>query len=160
VHTGATLERGLSVLVTNLFAHLGFRPGQATSVRQVLGGGDCLVLLPTGAGKSLVYQLAGLVRPGMAVVIDPIVALIDDQAPRLGDDGIDRVEAIHRDRLDGQMFARLAAGEALFGLCTPERFQTARFREHLGQAAEAHLVNLQRPQRLCRRWTRVLVSPA
>lgn len=139
------LDRGLDVLVNDIFGHDDFRPGQLDSVRQVLGGADCLVLLPTGAGKSLVYQLAGLLRPGVTLVIDPIVSLIDDQARGLRKNGIDRVEPMHRASLDGQVqevFRRLATGQVLFGLCTPERFQTQRFRDHLAQAAEHHLVNL------------------
>jgi hypothetical protein len=81
----------LRLLVEDLFGHASFREGQLPSLRQALRGGDSVVLLPTGTGKSLIYQLAGLLMPGTTLVVDPLVSLIDDQEGRLLSDGIDRV---------------------------------------------------------------------
>ena len=57
-----------------------FRPGQEAALRRVLAGRDALVVMPTGAGKSLIYQLAALLLPGTAVVVSPLIALMKDQA--------------------------------------------------------------------------------
>lgn len=140
------IDEPLHLLLADLFGHDSFREGQLPAVRRVLSGHDSVVLLPTGSGKSLIYQLAGLVTPGTTVVIDPLVSLIDDQERRLIRDGIDRVAPMHsgrmarpgeRDRVLGSM----ARGDALFVLATPERFQSQRFRTHLETAARQRLVN-------------------
>jgi ATP-dependent DNA helicase RecQ len=68
--------------------------GQYEALSEVLEGRDCTVLLPTGAGKSIIYQMAGLCLPGRTLVIDPINALIDDQMGGLKIHGIDRTIGI------------------------------------------------------------------
>jgi ATP-dependent DNA helicase RecQ len=65
-----------------------FRPGQREVVEALLAGQDCLAVLPTGAGKSLCYQLPALVRQGLVVVISPLVALMQDQVRQLQSHGI------------------------------------------------------------------------
>ena len=60
----------------------------------VLAGKDTVVLLPTGSGKSLIYQMASLLKPGLTLVVAPLVALIKDQIERLKEIGIDRVVGI------------------------------------------------------------------
>ncbi|HUF99638.1 MAG TPA: DEAD/DEAH box helicase [Ilumatobacter sp.] len=137
-----TTERALGVLVSDLFGHPTFRSGQSASINQVLAGADCVVLLPTGAGKSLVYQLAGLIQPGVTLVIDPLVSLIDDQERRLRAEGVDRVDGLHAARMNAGLFERIANGETLFAFLTPERFQSAKFREALRAIATGYLVNL------------------
>jgi ATP-dependent DNA helicase RecQ len=143
----APVEPHLQLLMADLFGHEAFREGQAQSIRQVLAGGDAVVLLPTGSGKSLIYQLAGLVSPGTTLVIDPLIALIDDQERRLHEDGIDRVAALHsqkelaEDERDA-LLESVAAGDALFVFLTPERFQSQRFRERLARTARDRTVNL------------------
>jgi hypothetical protein len=71
-----------------------FWEGQFETVERALRGLDGIVLLPTGAGKSLAYQLAALLRPGLCIVIDPIISLIDDQIDNLRFFGIDRCAAV------------------------------------------------------------------
>ena len=71
-----------------------FREGQWPAIERALRGKDTLVLLPTGGGKSAVFQLAGLLRPGLTLVVAPLVALIDDQQENLAAKGIQRVAAI------------------------------------------------------------------
>ena len=60
-----------------------FRAGQEEIIRDVLAGKDVLTLLPTGAGKSRTYQLPALIRPGLTLVISPLIALIRDQVEKL-----------------------------------------------------------------------------
>jgi ATP-dependent DNA helicase RecQ len=137
----------LRVLLVDLFGHEGFREGQEDSLRQALAGRDAVVLLPTGSGKSLIYQLAGLLIPGATLVIDPLVSLIDDQEERLLRDGIDRVVGLHSGRMDDsnardKALHKVSSGEAIFIFLTPERFQSQRFRDHLRETAREVSVNL------------------
>ena len=78
-------------LLESLRRHFGweaFRPGQREVVEALLAGRDCLAVLPTGAGKSLCYQLPALVREGLVLVISPLVALMQDQVEQLRRRGI------------------------------------------------------------------------
>ncbi len=70
------------------FGHADFRAGQREVVEQALAGLDQLVLMPTGGGKSLTYQLPALLLPGLTVVVSPLIALMHDQVNRLRDNGI------------------------------------------------------------------------
>jgi ATP-dependent DNA helicase RecQ len=63
----------------DVFGHAGFRGQQEAVVRHVTGGGDAVVLFPTGAGKSICYQVPALCRTGVAVVVSPLIALMRDQ---------------------------------------------------------------------------------
>src|SRR5205085_2594448 len=65
--------------VRELFGYEGLRAGQARVIEQVLAGVDTLAIMPTGAGKSLCYQLAAMLLPGVTVVISPLIALMQDQ---------------------------------------------------------------------------------
>ena len=113
----------------------------------MLTGGDTCVLLPTGAGKSLIYQMAGLLRPGATIVVAPLKSLIDDQVRRLNEAGIDRVLGIHsgiaptKDEKH-RLQEAIGRGESLFVLVAPERLQIEDFRLALQTAAALHLVNL------------------
>ena len=70
-------------VLRRVFGYDSFRGSQQEVVEQVIGGGDALVLMPTGAGKSLCYQIPALVRPGTGVVISPLIALMQDQVDAL-----------------------------------------------------------------------------
>ena len=116
-----------------------FRPGQAEATLRLLEGRDTVLVLPTGAGKSLVYQLAGLLLPGTCLVIEPTVSLIEDQRARLARAGVRGVLALTgepaslaRRRRD---LERLARGLARFCFVSPERLQTDSFRAALRRAA-------------------------
>ena len=116
-------QKSIEALVLALFAKESLREGQFEAIAEVLAGRDCVVLLPTGAGKSLAYQLAGLCMPGRTLVVDPLVALIDDQVAGLGSYGMDRAVGISAkdNRLD-------EAADAHFVFVTPERLQRQNFR--------------------------------
>ena len=75
-------------ILKDVFGYDAFRGRQAEIIAQVTGGGDCLVLMPTGGGKSLCYQLPALLRPGTGVVISPLIALMQDQVAALRQLGV------------------------------------------------------------------------
>jgi ATP-dependent DNA helicase RecQ len=79
--------RALDVL-RRVFGYESFRGEQAAIVEHVIGGGDALVLMPTGGGKSLCYQIPALVRPGVGVVVSPLIALMQDQVDALTELGV------------------------------------------------------------------------
>src|SRR5689334_12446521 len=70
------------------FGHDAFLPDQREIIQKVLSGRDSFVLMPTGAGKSLIYQFSSLVMPGLTVVVSPLIALMQDQVDRLQANGI------------------------------------------------------------------------
>jgi ATP-dependent DNA helicase RecQ len=75
-------------LLESVFGYSAFRGQQAEIVEQVANGGDALVLMPTGAGKSLCYQIPALLRDGVGVVISPLIALMQDQVDALAEVGV------------------------------------------------------------------------
>ena len=119
-----------------VFAKHQLLEGQFEAISSVLAGRDCAVLLPTGAGKSMIYQLGGLCLPGRTLVVDPLVALIEDQLEGLRDHGIDRALGISANSLTKE------TQDAYFVFVTPERFQRKSFRDSLIAGADVEPVNL------------------
>ncbi|MDQ0512821.1 DNA helicase RecQ [Ancylobacter amanitiformis] len=127
-----------------------FRPGQQDVVDAVLAGVPTLAVMPTGAGKSLCYQLPALVFGGLSIVISPLIALMDDQVNALKLQGV-AAEAIHsgKSRDDNvAIWRRVAAGEISLLYLAPERLMTERMlaalsRLTLGLVAvdEAHCIS-------------------
>src|SRR5881396_2157479 len=76
------------------FGHDDFQHGQWEPIRAALMGEDALVVMPTGSGKSIVYQLPALLLPGLTVVVSPLIALMKDQKDKLTAQGVDAV-AMH-----------------------------------------------------------------
>ena len=115
-----------------------FREGQLEALQRGVAGKDSIVLLPTGAGKTVVFQLASLLRPGPGLIIDPLIALIDDQMDNLNRHGITNAGCItgntHQDERNFVMRA-LGEGSLLFTYISPERFQIADFRNSLHELA-------------------------
>jgi ATP-dependent DNA helicase RecQ len=136
----------LTLFLQQIFRKKSFRDLQTEGVYNALRQQDCIVLLPTGAGKSIIYQLAGLLMPGVTLVVDPITALIEDQVEGLARYGIDRAAPIMnslstpKDR--AQLLLRIERGEYQFILHSPERLQSPQFRATLRALAESSLVNL------------------
>ncbi len=113
-----------------LFGFDDFRPGQEAVVRAALGGIDTLAVMPTGAGKSLTYQLAAMLRPSPTVVLSPLIALMKDQVDKLPPE-IGATATFVNSSLDpGEAAARLssvAAGETRLLYAAPERLRQESF---------------------------------
>src|SRR6059036_965240 len=75
-------------ILRTIFGYAAYRGQQQAVVERVIAGGDALVLMPTGGGKSLCYQIPALVRPGVGVVVSPLIALMQDQVDALRNAGV------------------------------------------------------------------------
>ena len=84
---GEETQTPLAVL-SRVFGYSSFRGQQQTIIEHVVAGGDAIVLMPTGGGKSLCYQLPALLRPGLGVVVSPLIALMKDQVDALRQAGV------------------------------------------------------------------------
>lgn len=139
-------QQGLRFFLQSIFRKCDFRSMQGEAVHNTLCHNDCVVLLPTGAGKSIIYQLAGLLQPGITLVIDPLVSLIEDQVEGLARYGIDHVAPISsQDSVRGsqqELLRRVERGEYYFILVSPERLQIPGFRDALQALARKTFVNL------------------
>ena len=115
-----------------LLAHAGyerFRPGQREAVEAALAGRDSLVVMPTGGGKSLCYQLPGLAAPKLTIVVSPLIALMADQWQRLRRDGhpVAMLASGLPDDVQREAVAAVRGGGARIVYCSPERFASASF---------------------------------
>ncbi|HEX8696926.1 MAG TPA: ATP-dependent DNA helicase RecQ [Longimicrobium sp.] len=110
-----------------------FRPGQEEVIRAVLEGRDALVIMPTGAGKSLLYQLPALLLPGLTVVVSPLIALMKDQTDKLDELGVDAwtINSSLSAREKREAEAAVVEGEGKILYVTPERFRDRDFFELL-----------------------------
>src|SRR5262249_15872227 len=137
-----------------LLAELGFsslRPGQREAVEAALEGRDSLIVMPTGGGKSLCYQLPGLATEDLTIVVSPLIALMQDQWQRLRAAGGPPVAMISSGMSAEAARARLAEvreGTARIVYCSPERFGSTVFLDALAQRRvdllavdEAHCVS-------------------
>ncbi|MFL5896350.1 MAG: RecQ family ATP-dependent DNA helicase [Thermoleophilaceae bacterium] len=142
-------------LTAALHEHFGFRdfrPGQEQAVRAALAGRDTLVVMPTGSGKSLCYQLPALMRDDLTVVVSPLVALMQDQVDALRARGAgDRVALVNAQQ-DGDAnraaIESAATGDLRLLYVAPERFGAPGFLERMAKARiglfvvdEAHCVS-------------------
>lgn len=119
----------LETFVQDFFRKYALRPGQAPILRNVLAQRATIGLLPTSAGKSLCYQLAAMLTPGTTIVVDPIVALMQDQVQSLVEQfGIGRVLAWHSGAGLHDQNVTALLGENIMVFVSPERLQRPRFR--------------------------------
>ena len=110
-----------------------FRPGQKDIVDQIHGGKDVLALLPTGGGKSICFQVPALLKPGLTLVISPLIALMKDQVENLTNKGIPAVSlhsGLSRDETNQILNNALNGAYKLLYL-SPERFTTQNFKGYL-----------------------------
>ena len=121
-------EEALVDILRRVFGHSVFRPGQLEVIQRVLRGGSTLALLPTGAGKSLTYQLPAMLLPGLTLVVSPLLALMTDQLrglpPALPG------AALRSDQKPAQLFGtldELRAGRLKVLFVSPERLLNERF---------------------------------
>src|SRR5687768_17836598 len=83
------LESRAQTLMREQFGHADFQPGQWEPMRALLAGRDAIVVMPTGSGKSLIYQLPALMLEGLTVVVTPLIALMKDQQDKLNACGVE-----------------------------------------------------------------------
>ncbi|MBS1156296.1 MAG: ATP-dependent helicase RecQ [Proteobacteria bacterium] len=137
-------------LLQHVFGYHAFRGEQAAIVEHLIGGGDALVLMPTGGGKSLCYQIPALARAGCGVVVSPLIALMQDQVDQLKELGV--AAAFLNSTLDQDesraVEQAFVAGELDLLYVAPERLTTPRFLSLLKRAPialfaidEAHCVS-------------------
>ncbi|MDF3293398.1 DNA helicase RecQ [Streptomyces silvisoli] len=119
------MDDGLRVL-RRVFGYDAFRGEQREIIEHVVGGGDALVLMPTGGGKSLCYQIPALVRPGVGVVISPLIALMQDQVDALRALGVRAGFLNSTQDFDERRMveAEFASGELDLLYLAPERLQS------------------------------------
>jgi DNA topoisomerase-3 len=129
----------LATLLRDRFRLPSFRPHQEAVCRAVVEGQDVLLVMPTGAGKSLCYQLPGLARGGTTIVVSPLIALMEDQAAKLQALGL-RAERVHsgRDRAASRAVVEAYLGGRLdFLFIAPERLRVPGFPEMLARRTPA-----------------------
>ena len=149
-HKGGVITQTMTPLdaLHRTFGFPAFRGVQSQVVERVLAGQSTLAVMPTGAGKSLTYQLPAVMMPGVCVVVSPLIALMQDQLRSARANGI-RAASLNSADLDrGATMAALRAGELDLLYVAPERASQAHFRELLSEARislfaidEAHCVS-------------------
>lgn len=117
---------------SSLLAHMGydsFRPGQEAAVQAALDGRDSLIVMPTGGGKSLCYQLPGLAGTDLTIVVSPLIALMADQVRRLKKEGHPAVMFASglSEEVSMASYNGVRDGSARIAYCSPERFGSASF---------------------------------
>lgn len=132
------------------FGHSAFRPGQEAMVDALLAGRDALGIMPTGAGKSMCYQVPALMRPGIGLVVSPLISLMKDQVAALKSAGVPAAyinTSLTPRQIDLAM-ERAAQGQYKIIYVAPERLETASFRQFASRAPlsllavdEAHCVS-------------------
>ncbi|MBQ3440964.1 RecQ family ATP-dependent DNA helicase [Candidatus Saccharibacteria bacterium] len=134
-------EKALLFLLNYIYRFEGFRPNQIDGIRQTIEGNDSIVLLPTGSGKSVVYQLLSYIMPGVAIVVDPITSLIEDQVDNLMRMGADRVLGVTAATANKSFLARaMVAGHYNLVFMSPERLQIEGFRWALKKLCTRNVV--------------------
>ena len=143
------MRQALNIL-NDIFGYAAFRGQQAEVISHVAGGQDCLVLMPTGGGKSLCYQIPALIREGVAVVVSPLIALMHNQVAALREVGV-RAAFLNSSlsQADAATVERdLVAGKYDLLYVAPERLLTSRFLNMLSRTPlalfaidEAHCVS-------------------
>ncbi len=121
------MEEALNTL-HRVFGFSAFRGAQAQIVAHLMGGGDALVLMPTGGGKSICYQLPSLLRPGCGIVVSPLIALMQDQVSALHELGVRAafLNSTQDAATTAQVEGRLLRGELDLLYFAPERLTTPR----------------------------------
>jgi len=137
------MPTALSIL-NDTFGYPAFRGRQAEIIAHVAAGGDALALMPTGGGKSLCYQIPALLRAGTAIVVSPLIALMQDQVAALAEAGV-RAAVLNSSLSAAAASAverRFAQGDYDLLYVAPERLMTPRFMNLLEQAAARHKLAL------------------
>ncbi len=121
-------------LASKLFGYEQLRPGQLEAIKSVLAGRDTLAVMPTGSGKSAIYQLAALLIDGPTLVISPLIALRRDQVAAIAERPIPAAALVNSTLNAGERqeaLAEYASGELEFLFLAPEQFSNEETLEHL-----------------------------
>lgn len=133
----AITENLLEYFLKYVYGYETFKPGQFAAIRRTLRREESIILLPTGSGKSVIYQLSSMLLPGITIVISPLRALIEDQVKNLSDKGVNNVAAIYSSeeskKKDMLQKARAIMNNhsAMMLYIAPERMQIPSFREEV-----------------------------
>ena len=122
-------------VLREVFGYQEFRPGQAMIVDQLVSGRDGLIIMPTGGGKSLCFQIPALIRPGLAVIVSPLIALMKDQVDTLKANGVAAAcinSSLPRDELLA-IYSALRNGDLKLLYVAPERLMLPDFLERLAE---------------------------
>ena len=133
------MPRSARDLLRDVFGFAEYRPHQQAVVDHLVAGGDAFVLMPTGGGKSLCYQLPAMVRPGTGIVVSPLISLMKDQVDALREAGVSAAaynSSLEPDEARSVLHA-LHAGELDLLYVAPETLMTDGFLERLRGLAEA-----------------------
>src|SRR5476649_220681 len=150
INTAPAASSSALEILHRVFGYDSFRGQQADIIQQVVGGGDALVLMPTGGGKSLCFQIPAIARAGVGIVVSPLIALMQDQVDALLQLGVKA--AFLNSSLDAQeawrVEQKLVKGELDLLYVTPERLLMPRFLQLLESTTlalfaidEAHCVS-------------------
>src|SRR4051812_49581161 len=134
-----TADRDALSVLNSVFGLPAFRGAQEKIVGHVAGGGNCLVLMPTGGGKSLCYQLPALLREGCGVVVSPLIALMRDQVAAMLEAGVNAaaLNSSLTPQEASDIERRLIAGDLDLLYVAPERLVTPRCLALLARAKVA-----------------------
>ena len=139
-------EADLKNILRFVFGKASFREIQYESIVKTLRGESSLVLLPTGSGKSLIYQLCSLILPGQVIVVSPTIALINNQHSNLNLMGVDKVASITMELNNAEereiVLNSIGDGTTNLILCAPERLLTPQFEEHLKKSISNQFLSL------------------
>lgn len=122
-------EELLEYYLKYFFRHDEFREGQFEGITRLLSGQDSIILLPTGSGKSVIYQLAAMLQPGKTIVVSPLVSLMQDQIENLKQCGIECAVAVHSNNRDVYDIINDSSNVMIY--ISPERLQLKSFRDSL-----------------------------
>jgi len=130
---------GADTVLQEVFGFASFRPSQAEVITHVMGGGDVMVVMPTGSGKSLCYQVPSIARAGTGIIVSPLIALMRDQVEDLRTRGVRAAYLNSTLSLEGARAVedRFTGGELDLLYVAPERLVTERFRAMLDEVEPA-----------------------
>lgn len=135
--TPRTLEDSVDAqqILQQTFGYQQFRIGQSEIVQSALEGRDCLVVMPTGGGKSLCYQIPALCRPGIALVVSPLISLMKDQVDQLQANGVAAayLNSIQTQQQQQMIYSQCRDGSIKLLYIAPERLATKSFLSALNQ---------------------------
>lgn len=127
------LESGAKQVLQETFGYQQFRPGQEEIIDTVLSGRDCLVVMPTGGGKSLCYQIPALLLNGLTVVVSPLISLMKDQVDQLQANGVAAacLNSTQTREQQLEVMTGCRTGQISLLYIAPERLMLDNFLEHL-----------------------------